>query len=916
MPRLSVCLIVRNEERHLDRCLESVRGLADEIVVVDTGSTDRTIDIARAHGARIVTIEWRDDFSLARNFSVEQATGDWILCLDADETIAVRDHAVIRAEIDQERFDAVLVPQRHYLPSGSTVVGLQEGSGGYDEGEPFAGFVDVTCRRLFRNLPWLRFQNRVHEELVSQHPARPLAERTGAWVIHHYGKLGDRERLRAKGEAYLRIGRHKAAEEPGNPQAHYELGVQYAELGRLEEATSAFEHALAIAPGYRDARFRVALCQANLGNFPAALEILRVCAQTLPARAPEAAFTEGNIHRAMGDMTAAEASYRRALAARPGYSPASQNLALLYGGQGRLQEAVTLLDAALAKAPAHRELRALRTRFEARILMRGRQFAAACARLATLDSELDDAEVCALRGAAMLGMGEMEGGIAQLRRSLDLAPTVEAAMNLSRALETQGDEAGALDAIAQALRADTENAAALEGFARLFRPKPAATATGPTTLTIFFCQPRSVPFDGSTPRQRGLGGTESAIVYLAEALTQRGHRCVVLNNCDAPAAVHGVEYDRWEALPSRALRDRPDVVVGVRYWQMLGRIRLAPLQIFWTGDAYDQPFLKEFVDPERRREIDLVMLQSDWQAETFHRHLNVPRSQIVRTRLGAAPAASDRRTRRRTLAYASTPFRGLDVLLDVFPRIRAACPDAELDVFSSMQVYGVSQADDRKQFDGIYRKAAQPGVTLLGSVPQPVLAERLREARLLAYPNHFEETFCIAAAEAQAAGCPVVTSALGALPETVGEGGVCLPGDPRSPAWQDAFVKACVALLTDDQRWEAMSRRATERAAAYFSWERIAEGWEATCLAALGGEPPELDRVATHLAAGRAALAQRMLARLARPTAVPEDAWTALQTFTAWRAGAKDEAPPRDVMSRVALHFGPLRRSGVLETQN
>ena len=168
------------------------------------------------------------------------------------------------------------------------------------------------------------------------------------------------------------------------------------------------------------------------------------------------------------------------------------------------------------------------------------------------------------------------------------------------------------------------------------------------------------------------------------------------------------------------------------------------------------------------------MLQSGWHVETFQAHHGVPPSQIVRTTLGAAASAAEpppvpaTGLRPRRLAYASTPFRGLDVLLDLFPRIRQAVPDAELDVFSSMQVYGVSADDDRRQFDAVYRKASQPGVNLVGSLPQLQLAARLQQARVLAYPNHFAETFCIAAAEAQAAGCVVVTSQLGALPETVG----------------------------------------------------------------------------------------------------------------------------------------------------
>ena len=247
MPRLSICLITKNEEAHLARCLESVRGLHDDLVVVDTGSSDRTVEIARAFGARLFEFAWQDDFSLARNFCIEQATGDWILSLDADESIALRDHAVIRELLRREDLDAVTASQRHYITA--TAVGWQPGPGGYEEGQPYPGFVDVECRRLFRNRPWLRFHKPVHEELLSTDAARPLAQARGGWVIHHYGKLGDQDLLRTKGEAYLRIGAKKIEERPGDPQPLYEQGLQHGELKDPAAALVCFERVRALSPG-------------------------------------------------------------------------------------------------------------------------------------------------------------------------------------------------------------------------------------------------------------------------------------------------------------------------------------------------------------------------------------------------------------------------------------------------------------------------------------------------------------------------------------------------------------------------------------------------------------------------------------------------------------------------------------------
>ncbi|HVC21296.1 MAG TPA: glycosyltransferase [Vicinamibacterales bacterium] len=943
-PTLSLCLIAKNEERHLARCLGSARDLVDEIVLVDTGSTDRTVEIAASFGARVFHLAWQDDFSLARNYGLEQARGEWILALDADESIAARDHAQIRAVLGNPALNAVTAYQRHYLAEG-TVIGWQPGPGGYEEGRPYPGFFDVECRRLFRNRPWLRFRNSVHEELVSTDPGHPLAQTQGGWIIHHYGKVGGRDLLRTKGEAYLRIGRKKVADHPNDPLARYELGIQYLELEQPGDALACFERVQRLAPNFRDTPLRIAICHIRMRQLPKALTALRLAAVALPQFAAEVALEEGNAHRALGDLPSAERAFRRAMAANPGFAAAAVNLALLFRAD-RPDEALACLDASLEHCPGHFESLALRAqirrdhgddagalrdlealgshsgalRLRARILAGQGRYEEA--RTCLTDMGLaGDAEYASLQGAVALGLGDSETAIDHLRESLARHETLEAAMNLSTALEARGDPAGATQAAAQALRLAPDDGAALVRFSQLASPLLGRRKEDrdPDTLTLFFAQPYSLAFDGTTPRERGLGGTESAIVYLAEALARRGHRIVVFNGCETARIVEGVEYARWETLPERCLADRPDVLVAVRFWQTIGAARLAPVQIFWTGDAFDQPFLDELAAPRRRAAIDLFMLQSDWQAATFEAHHQVPAWRIVRTGLGTAASAmadparpTDAAPRQRRLAYASTPFRGLDVLLDLFPRIRAACPDARLDVFSSMRVYGMAEADDRKQFRKLYRKAKQPGVTLVGSLPQPRLAVRLQEARVLAYPNHYPETFCIAAMEAQAAGCAVVTSALGALPETVGDAGICIPGDPHSAAYGEAFVQACLRLLKDDDVWLAASRRALTRAWEGYTWPAIAAGWEGLCRAALVGDGLVISRIATHLAADRAGLAVKILQREACPAGTPPEAWDALRALAAWRAG-EGARPSSASLRAVALAFTPIRRLGLLE---
>ena len=100
-PRLSVCMIVKNEERFLGQCLASVKDIADELIVIDTGSTDRTVEIAREHGAQVGNFEWCNDFAAARNASIAPATGDWILFLDADEELSPTEKAELPRLLSQ-----------------------------------------------------------------------------------------------------------------------------------------------------------------------------------------------------------------------------------------------------------------------------------------------------------------------------------------------------------------------------------------------------------------------------------------------------------------------------------------------------------------------------------------------------------------------------------------------------------------------------------------------------------------------------------------------------------------------------------------------------------------------------------------------------------------------------------------------
>lgn len=150
--KVSACLIAKNEELNIGRCLSSLKGLADEIIVVDTGSEDRTIEIAKSHGARVYHHPWENDFSKPRNYAIDQAAGDWIIFLDADEYFADK-HSLnnakkymeeyLRKDVDAFFCRIVNIDTDPDKPQISTAINL----------------------RIFRNNPNLRYRYEIHEEI-------------------------------------------------------------------------------------------------------------------------------------------------------------------------------------------------------------------------------------------------------------------------------------------------------------------------------------------------------------------------------------------------------------------------------------------------------------------------------------------------------------------------------------------------------------------------------------------------------------------------------------------------------------------------------------------------------------------------------------------------------------------------------
>lgn len=161
-PTVSVCIIARDEARLLKRCLGSLRDLADEIVVADTGSTDDTRRVAADAGALVIDVPWTGDFAEARNASLKQASGDWILVMDCDEVLARRDLVRIRKTVSAGSATGYRMTTRNYSPDANRV-GWTACTGEYEEENGHPGWFPTTKVRLFRNDPGIRFRGALHE---------------------------------------------------------------------------------------------------------------------------------------------------------------------------------------------------------------------------------------------------------------------------------------------------------------------------------------------------------------------------------------------------------------------------------------------------------------------------------------------------------------------------------------------------------------------------------------------------------------------------------------------------------------------------------------------------------------------------------------------------------------------------------
>ncbi|HEX9653140.1 MAG TPA: glycosyltransferase [bacterium] len=256
-PTVSLCMIVKNEEAYLEWCLKSVEDVVDEIVIVDTGSSDRTLEIARRFNAKIHHWRWADDFAAARNASLRHATGEWILHLDADERLLPESKAeLLRCLKDPgvTCYSVLIDSPAEQLKKGHI----------------------SRAHRLFRNLSGIRYSGRIHEQISPSVAKLKRKAEVSNIKFLHLGYAKNAEEMQQKSDRNFKLLKQQITDEPNHAYWRYLMAQNLILSGNNQDALVELETALKIGKLPADIQCSIfnnlAEVHMRLGDYPLAVE--------------------------------------------------------------------------------------------------------------------------------------------------------------------------------------------------------------------------------------------------------------------------------------------------------------------------------------------------------------------------------------------------------------------------------------------------------------------------------------------------------------------------------------------------------------------------------------------------------------------------------------------------------------------
>lgn len=262
MTNISVCIICKNEEKYIARCLESLTEYNLEIVVVDTGSSDDSVAIAKRYTDKVYDYKWEKDFSKARNYSIEQASNNWILILDCDEFV--------------DDFNIRLV--KNFMKAYPDYIGEVICKNEFFDlgGEPY--YKEYTLPRFF-NRKFFHYEGAIHEQITPININLPLKGCTLPISFIHVGYNLSAEMMREKQLRNIELLRFEIEINSTDPYTHYQLGVSYLTIKDYKQAIESFNNAINCELDFRifytnELFLHLANAYIGIEQYPNAIEVL------------------------------------------------------------------------------------------------------------------------------------------------------------------------------------------------------------------------------------------------------------------------------------------------------------------------------------------------------------------------------------------------------------------------------------------------------------------------------------------------------------------------------------------------------------------------------------------------------------------------------------------------------------------
>jgi tetratricopeptide (TPR) repeat protein len=343
---ISLCMIVRDEADNLSSCLSSVMAIVDEMVVLDTGSTDETVAIARSFGAQVHHFTWCNDFSAARNAALQYVTGDWVLVLDADE-----------------RLEPGIVPELKQITQleKSLVVNLVRQEIGAAQ-SPYS-----LVSRLFRRHPKIRFSRPYHAmiddsvaAILQREPQWQVIDLPVVAILHEgyqAGAIASRDKLQ---KARVTMERFLVSH-PGDPYVCSKLGALYVQIDKVSYGIELLERGLKSAqvdpPVCYELHYHLGIAYSRLQHFDqAAMHYQKALEQPILPRLKLGAYNNlGNLRKTKGDLVGAKAVYEQSLEVDPSFARGYYNLGMTLKAMGQLGEAIAHYHQAIQLNPNYAE---------------------------------------------------------------------------------------------------------------------------------------------------------------------------------------------------------------------------------------------------------------------------------------------------------------------------------------------------------------------------------------------------------------------------------------------------------------------------------------------------------------------------------------------------------------------------------